>query len=92
MPTIAHDNEIILRCACGSRLGHVAYLVYEPAQDPFPEEWYLCVSLDPGYFWRRLWLALKYVWRPRWYVGYSEIILTSEDAKKLAGFIRDRLK
>ena len=96
MPTIEQGNEIILRCACGDRIGHVAYLVYEPDDSRGnnlkgeQDDWYLSVSLAPAPFWKRLWLALKYVWRPRWYIGYSEIVLRTIDVQRLSSFIQAR--
>ena len=97
--TDLNENEFLLRCACGDRTEHVAWLIYE-ADDSRGnnlkgggDDWYLHVALDPRRnIFRRLWLALKYVWQPwkTYYVGYAELVLRNEDIDKLQEFIVTR--
>lgn len=97
MPVIEHENELLLRCACGDRLAHVAHLVYEPDESRGNnlkgemDDWYLSMTLDPrGPVWRRIWLALRFIWRPQWYCGYAEIVLRNDDIDRIVEFVAVR--
>ncbi len=96
MPTQLDDNEFLMKCACGDRLGHVAWLIYEPEESRSAnlkgceDDWYLMTSLDHRFgFWKRLWTGLRYVFKPTrlHYHGYAELVLRNEDADALAAFI-----
>lgn len=85
------ENELSIRCTCGDRMQHTAILVYNPSGDvDMPDDWFLMVSLDRRFgFWRRFTTALRYLFRPMTlrYGGYAELVLTNEDAEKIAVFI-----
>jgi hypothetical protein len=86
------DNEFLMRCSCGDRVLHVAWLVHEPDDDLGYDtgSWYLYTSLDVTLgFWRRLWISMRYVFQPRTlrYFGYSELVLRNEDVDALVAFI-----
>jgi hypothetical protein len=96
MPINLEDNELLLRCACGDRTEHVAWLIHEPDDSRGNnlkgehDDWYLHVALDPRRnIWERLWLAIKYVWQPwkTYYIGYAEIVLKNEDIDALMEFV-----
>jgi hypothetical protein len=97
VPTGIKDNEFLLRCACGDRTEHVAWLIHDPdacsGLRGEHDDWYLHVALDPRRnVWRRLWLAAKYVWQP-WrtrYIGYAELVLRTDDIAELEEFISRR--
>ena len=96
MPTQIEPNEFLLRCACGDRTEHVAWLIHE-ANDSrgnklkgIEDDWYLHIALDPHRsILKRFWLAMKYVWQPwkTYYIGYAELVLRNEDVDRLAEFI-----
>jgi hypothetical protein len=98
MPINLKDNELLIRCACGSS-NHIAFLIHEPDESrgnnlkAVDDDWYLSVSLDNPYFWNRLRLAFKYVFAPRSikYGMYAELVLKNEDVDKIAHFIGHRL-
>ena len=92
MSTEIRDHEFLMRCNCGDRMEHVAWLIHDV--DPkHGDDWFLMTSLDRRFgFWRRLWTGLRYAFRPRSlrYYGYSELVLTDADVDGLAEFIRRR--
>lgn len=99
MPTQIDDNEFLLKCACGDRIQHVAWLIHDP-NDPrgnnlkgYDDDWYLITALDRNIsFWRRILTAIKYIFRPKnlRFYGYSELVLRNEDVDRLAEFITQR--
>lgn len=85
-----------MRCACGDRTEHVAWLIHEPTErrgnnlKGEHDDWYLHIALDPcRSIWGRLWLAAKYVWQPwkTYYIGYAELVLRTQDIADLEDFI-----
>lgn len=100
MPTQIADNEFLMRCACGDRAEHIAWLIHEPDNTMGGQklkgehdDWYLFTSLDLRFgFWRRLWVGLKYIFRPTKlrYYGYSELVLRTQDVADLEDFIMRR--
>lgn len=96
------ENELLLRCACGDRMAHVAWLIHEPDDSlgnnlkGEQDDWYLMIGLDCRFgFWRRLWTSLKYAFWPSSltamrYHGYSELVLRNEDIDRLNEFIVTR--
>lgn len=96
MPTEINDNEFLLRCSCGERMEHVAWLVHEEFESRSAnlkgedDDWYLMTGLDLRFgFWKRAWVAARYIFKPRSlrYFGYAELVLRNADVDKLAEFI-----
>jgi hypothetical protein len=91
VPTKLEDHEFLMRCSCGDRIEHVAWLVHDQEEgQPRFDSWYLMLAMDPGFsFWRRLKTAVSYLLRPhnhRW-AGYAELVLRNEDIAELEEFI-----
>jgi|SRR5208282_6749089 len=88
------DNELLLRCSCGSK-DHIAFLIHDPDTSRGNnlkgehDDWYLSIMLDHFGFWRRIRMALKYIFRPTLmrYGMSAELVLRSEDVDKIASFI-----
>jgi hypothetical protein len=88
------DNALLLRCCCHGK-DHIAFLIYEPDDSRGnnlkgeDDNWYLSVLLDPiTPWWKRVWRALF----PRNRLGsYAELVLTNEDARRIAEFVGKRL-
>lgn len=91
MPTEIEPNELLIRCTCGDRIAHVAWLIHniEETNRQF-DSWYLMLSMDPCFgFWRRLKTAASYLFRPRnhrW-AGYAELVLRDADVDAMAEFV-----
>lgn len=98
MPTNLDDNELLLRCSCGSK-EHIAWLTYEPEFSrgnnlkEAEDDWYLAIGLDRFGFWKRQRIAFNYLFRPHAnrFGAYIELVLKNDDVDKLADFITRRL-
>jgi hypothetical protein len=96
MPTQVAKNEFLMRCSCGDRVEHVAWLIHEDDRGNNlkgeHDDWYLMAALEPRFaFWQRLSVAFRYLFRMRvGYWGYVEIVLRNQDVDDLAGFITSR--
>jgi hypothetical protein len=99
MATNLKDNEFLLRCSCGDRIEHTAWLIHEPDESRGnnlkgeDDDWYLMSGLELSFgFWRRLWVGFRYVFLPSSinYYGYAELVLRNEDVDALAAFIKRR--
>ena len=92
MPTQLADNEFLLRCACHSS-DHVAMLIHDPVDSSREEcDWYLSVFLDYYGFWKRIRIALRYVFCP-YSIRYgicAEIVLHTKDIADMEDFIMRR--
>lgn len=95
MTTGIEANEFMMRCSCGDRVEHVAWLIHEPddsrennLKGEF-DDWYLMLALCPRYsFWQRLSVAFRYLFRLEVkYWGYVELVLRNKDMDALAEFI-----
>lgn len=84
----AKPERHFLFCECGT-IDHSAILQYWP-DDEYPEnELYLTVNLaDTAPWWRRIALAVKYIfgWRSR-YGHYTEMLLMPETVRGLVEFL-----
>lgn len=89
------DNEFLMRCSCGDRMEHVAWLIHEPDNSRgnnlkgVDDDWYLMMALEPRFsFWQRLCVAFRYLLRLRvGYWGYVELVLRDRDMADLEDFI-----
>lgn len=92
------DNEFLLRCACGDRVEHVAWLIHEPDDSRGNklkgehDDWYLMVALEPRFsFSQRLSVAFRYLFKFKvGYWGYVELVLRTQDIADLEEFIARR--
>lgn len=92
------DNEIQMRCSCGDRINHVAWLIHEPDDSRGNnlkgehDDWYLMMALEPRFeFWRRAVIAFRYLFGLQvQYWGYAELVLRTEDIAALEDFIAKR--
>ena len=91
------DNELLLRCSCGSK-DHIAFLIHEPDDSrgnklkEEDDDWYLSVLLDEFPFLRRLRRGLVYIFAPhRLRLGmYMELVLKNQDMDAIVAFISRR--
>ena len=83
------ERGIILHCICHSE-EHNLHMMYW-ADDPEERELYISPHLCPFVWWKRVWLAIRYIfgYRSR-YGDYASITLSQHDVvvlqKFLAGF------
>lgn len=95
MTTGIADNEFLLRCSCGSKIEHVAWLIHERDDSPgnnlkaVGDDWYLMAALEPRFsFWQRLSVAFRYLFGMKvGYWGYVELVLRDRDVDDLVAFI-----
>lgn len=91
------DNELLLRCSCGSS-DHIAFLIHDPETQRGNnlkgehDDWYLSIMLDHFNLYKRVKMAFRYVFAPHTirYGMTAELVLRSEDIDKVAEFIQRR--
>lgn len=98
MTTQVAENEFLMRCSCGDRMEHVAWLIHEPDDSrdnnlkAVGDDWYLMAALEPRFgFWKRLSVAFRYLFKLKvGYWGYVELVLRDQDIADLEDFIARR--
>ena len=79
-------RKLLIRCSCGWN-EHMAFLTYwdEP-------EMYFQFHLVSGYWWQRLWIAIRYVLGYKSQFGaWDEIVIDRKAVQEMASFLDDFL-